>query len=535
MNMVERWVAVGPRFLLALRRAAVAAVAAVLVSGSLALGGCDVDSFLDPSEVGRYENTPVVLPILQRLDVIEEPEEMIAGLSEIRSEDLIPEIREYVMGPGDMITVTIYELISLGAETNQTRRIDELGFIRLPVIGQIKAAGQTTKQLEQRIVTILDTEMGVLRDPIVTVIVQEGRQRTYSILGTAGSGTYTIVQNNFRLLDAIALAGGLPVLTEKLYVIRQVPLAPEVEQGFLPATPEGEAMPAPEGGAAQPGAQPGAPGGQVLDPGALIERLSAGLEPDPNAAAQGQPPRAPQPPAAPLTQALDRSTTAADGRFINVNGKWVWVEAQATPGTLAQASTNAADSQVLSQAELSAQIAEGTLPPPSQLVTQRVIEVDGEALMRGEATQNIVVRPGDVIRVPTPLTGNVYVGGSGISRPGTYGLPGDQKLTLKQLIISAGGLSPVGIPERVDIIRRLGKYQEAYLRLNYRAIAEGVQPDIFLKPDDTITVGTNVFASHLAVIRNSFRSSYGFGFLLDRNFGSDIFGASPESLGGRGL
>ena len=36
------------------------------------LVGCEVDSFLDPSVVGRWERTPVVLPILDRLDVIEE-------------------------------------------------------------------------------------------------------------------------------------------------------------------------------------------------------------------------------------------------------------------------------------------------------------------------------------------------------------------------------------------------------------------------------------------------------------------------------
>lgn len=484
--------------------------------------GCDVDSFLDPSETGRYENTPVVLPILERLDVIEEPEQMIAGLSEIRSEDLIPEIREYVMGPGDVITVTVFELVNPGVETVQNRRIDELGYIRLPIINQIKAAGLTTKQLEDKIIDILENQMGILRDPLVTVIVQEGRQRAFSILGATGSGTYTIVQNNFRLLDALALAGGLPPDTDKIYVIRQVPLAPEVEQGFAPVTtPEAPAQPGQPGepGAARPdGEQP------ALDPGALIERLSQGLEPGQQTPGTPGRPDAEQPPvqpSPPLTQALEQPQQA-EGRFINVNGKWVWVESAA-----AQQAQGGVNGEQQPQ-----QVDDGGLPPPEQLVTQRVIAIDGDALLRGEATQNIVIRPGDVIRVPDFLVGNVYIGGPGISRGGTYALPGEDKLTLKQLIISAGGLSPVGIPERVDLIRRLGKQQEAYVRLNYRAIAEGVQPDIFLKPDDTITVGTNVFASHLAVIRNSFRSSYGFGFLLDRNFGSDVFGASPESVGG---
>jgi protein involved in polysaccharide export with SLBB domain len=166
------------------------------------------------------------------------------------------------------------------------------------------------------------------------------------------------------------------------------------------------------------------------------------------------------------------------------------------------------------------------------MVTQRVIEIDAEALERGEARYNIVIRPGDVIRIPFNVVGNLYVGGH-IARPGTYSLPGEKTLTLRQLIISAGGLDPVAIPERVDLTRRLGKGQEATVRLNMRAIFEGVQPDIFLKSNDTINVGTNAIAGFASVIRNSFRFSYGFGFLLDRNFGSDVLGVAPGTGTGR--
>jgi hypothetical protein len=49
-------------------------------------------------------------------------------------------------------------------------------------------------------------------------------------------------------------------------------------------------------------------------------------------------------------------------------------------------------------------------------------------------------------------------------------------------------------------------------------------PDVYLKPDDRINVGTNFWAYPLAVVRNGFRVSYGFGFVLDRNFGDEVFG-----------
>ncbi len=48
-----------------------------------------------------------------------------------------------------------------------------------------------------------------------------------------------------------------------------------------------------------------------------------------------------------------------------------------------------------------------------------------------------------------------------------------------------------------------------------------------------MNVGTNFWAYPLAVIRNGFRASYGFGFLIDRNFGNDIFGAPPTNTVGQ--
>jgi len=45
-----------------------------------------------------------------------------------------------------------------------------------------------------------------------------------------------------------------------------------------------------------------------------------------------------------------------------------------------------------------------------------------------------------------------------------------------------------------------------------------------LKPNDIVNIGSSGISTPLAVIRNGFRASYGFGFVLDRNFGTDVFG-----------
>jgi hypothetical protein len=119
-----------------------------------------------------------------------------------------------------------------------------------------------------------------------------------------------------------------------------------------------------------------------------------------------------------------------------------------------------------------------------------------------------------------------------VNRPGTYSLPGIGKITLAQAIAASGGLSAIAMPERVDLTRRVGPNHQATIRLNLRAIFEHTQPDIFLKPEDTINVGTSFWAFPWAVARNGFRVTYGFGFLLDRNFGNDVFGAPPTNIGG---
>lgn len=163
-----------------------------------------------------------------------------------------------------------------------------------------------------------------------------------------------------------------------------------------------------------------------------------------------------------------------------------------------------------------------------KVVAQRVIRVPYKQLLDGDSSVNIVIRPGDVIRVPSPPVGEIYVDGQ-VNRPGVYNIPQVGRLTLTRVITAAGGLSNLAIPERVDLTRVVGDGQQAIVRLDLRAITEGTQPDIYLKPDDRINVGTNFWALPLAIIRNGFRANYGFGLVVDRNFGSDIFGVPPEA------
>ncbi len=476
---------------LATKRLAMGFTTLALLAG---LSGCEAHSWMDPSVVGRWQRTPVMLPILEQLDVIDEPDSSPPGLSQVRDEDLVNTVSEYVIGPTDLMTVTVFELIVPGVESVQTRRVDRLGMVRLPVIGPIKAEGYTPSQLEQYIAQTL-ADKGVLKDAVVSVIMQEERQNTFSVIGesnyaSTAIGTYTITGKDFRLLDAMSLARGVPGQIKKLYIIRQAPLPSEVYQTPALGPDRTTGQTAPESDR------------PPTNPADLIDDLMQGIEPapgqSPSAApgvASGLEPGVGQAPPASLEAGLDAGPPSM--RWVNVDGQWKQVPADRV--------SDAADA---------------TSTP---LIAQRIIEVPYDKLLEGDTRYNVVIRAGDVIRVPPPVLGNIYIGGA-ISRPGTYQLPGDRDLTLKQLVFAAGNLSPTAIPERVDLTRRIGKNEEAIVRLNLREIFQGTQPDLFLKPNDTINIGTNFLATPLAVFRNGFRTSYGFGFVLDRNFSEDVFG-----------
>jgi len=410
---------------------------ALLVS-LLATTGCESDGFLDPTLVGRWERTPIRMPILEEIDLARKFETGSVPISPVRPADLQPDVQEYV---------------------------------------RVKAAGLSPSQLEQEIIDILQKE-GVMEEATVSVVVQQSRQNLYSIIGAPeeGStrfGTYLIPQPEFRLLEAIALAGGVNNGIKQLLIFRQTPLT-----------------------GATAGETPGEPGGsrRTTPAPSTTDDLLDGIL-DPGAAAGSADNDRSSPPAG-VESGLER--TDASPRWVYVDNKFVKVEGSG--GDENQDDVNL-----------------------SNMIAQRVIEVPYDKLINGDMRYNVVVRPGDTIRVPNQSAGFVYVMGQS-NRPGAYTVPGEKNLTLKQLIASSGGLSGLASPERTDLIRRTEGNQEVTLRINLAAIFHGTEPDIFLKPNDIVNIGSSGISTPLAVIRNGFRASYGFGFVLDRNFGTDVFG-----------
>jgi len=485
--------------------------------GAMFLGGCTWDSFMDPSTVGRWEKTPTRVPILQTIGAIEDPSKQWVDISDITPDDLIPETDIYRVGPGDFLDLTIWDLITRSQAEVLPRQIDQNGYIQIPQLGRIFVSNMT----ETEVADAIGVKMAPLvADPLISVVVQQRRQQIFHLTGNVGApGPYSILNADFRILEALIAAGGFPEFTPELYVIRQVPLN-DGASTIIPENPNDLNL------NSRP--EDNSPSGEslldVIDdlsaPGMMSgSRSGSGNGLVPNMGISQPSNDEPMidlidssPISTPVSNNSDSETAPTAPRWRFHDGRWV------------RESTPIAARRTIES--------EGGMHPVDsrgELFTQRVIRVPVQPLVSGDARYNIIIRPGDVIRVPPSATGFYYIRGE-INRPGAFNLPAVGKLTLMRAIAAAGDLGPTAVPERVDLTRIVGPNEQATIMLNLRAMAEGTQPDIYIKPDDMINIGTKFWATPLAVIRGGFRSSYGFGFLLDRNFGNDVFGAPPTNL-----
>ena len=99
-------------------------------------------------------------------------------------------------------------------------RVDADGNIVFPILGKIKVAGKSLKQVSDMIAGMI-SEGGYIRDPQVSI---EFLNFKYTMLGAIGSGTYSVDGDRITILEAIAKAGDLPnrARLDRIAVIRTV-------------------------------------------------------------------------------------------------------------------------------------------------------------------------------------------------------------------------------------------------------------------------------------------------------------------------
>jgi polysaccharide export outer membrane protein len=121
----------------------------------------------------------------------------------------------YVIGPSDMLTVTVWKEPTLSG--NILVRPD--GMITMSLIGDVQASGLTPLQLADQITAKLKK---FIQDPNVSVVVGEVRSKVIYLLGEVGKKGPVEMTSGMTLLDAIAAAGGLTdyANAKKMYILR---------------------------------------------------------------------------------------------------------------------------------------------------------------------------------------------------------------------------------------------------------------------------------------------------------------------------
>ncbi len=108
----------------------------------------------------------------------------------------------YVLGPDDSVQVIVYGQ----SEFNVTTRVKADGTIVMPLIGIVKASGETNITLA-KVVTDKLVAAGFLKDPLVNVEVGSYISRSVNIAGAVGSPGIVPLDRPYHALEALLKSG----------------------------------------------------------------------------------------------------------------------------------------------------------------------------------------------------------------------------------------------------------------------------------------------------------------------------------------
>lgn len=113
--------------------------------------------------------------------------------------------REYVLGAGDIVKISVFQNPDLAVET----RVSESGAITFPLVGAVPVGGLSIQAAEQLIAKML-REGGFVLQPQVNALVMQYRSSQVSVLGLVNRpGKHPLELASNRVTDVLALAGGI--------------------------------------------------------------------------------------------------------------------------------------------------------------------------------------------------------------------------------------------------------------------------------------------------------------------------------------
>jgi len=109
----------------------------------------------------------------------------------------------YRIGAGDQIRIDIFNVPELSREY----RVDALGNINMPLVGQLSISGYDQGEAEAAIAAAYSERY--LRNPQVSISVIEFRSQQFTAIGALSSPRIYNIDRRVTLMEAIAMSGGL--------------------------------------------------------------------------------------------------------------------------------------------------------------------------------------------------------------------------------------------------------------------------------------------------------------------------------------
>jgi protein involved in polysaccharide export with SLBB domain len=411
-----------------------------------------------------------------------------------------PTRSDYQIHPGDLLEVTISDLVGDSQFYPLPVRVLEDGSVRLPLAGPVTVAGLSFPEAEQVIFATYSSQ-GLLKKPLVTVALKDTRKVRVFVLGAVNKpGQYELNAGESDMLSALVAAGGLTTdantvieVRRRVQTDRNANAGRQVEQAEAPPVREAPVAPVRRAVYAETvnSTPPAARQPVVTSPYNTIHYP-------------------PPPPPSDDEEAASPQITLSLASMDEVIPEKAPFGSEATAKALP---AGPADLPIDEPPQKPARVRTprvASIAPTSLMSIDQVIHLDltneaaKQKLARGFYLQN-----GDTITIEDRKTKPIYVVGM-VNKPGEYPMPVDRDVRVLEAIGVAGGVDRASLPNKALIIRqRPDGSGVVTVRIDLDKAKRDNAENIRLMQGDTLSVEETPASFTRGLLRSAIRFGFG--------------------------
>ena len=188
--------------------------AGILIAAAVALQGCAIAPGMTMQEPGELPEGKIVRVETLTMDLLNRLEAQHRTEVQALAEEFAVRREEYMIGPGDVVQVTVWDHPELtipagsfrDAETSG-QQVGEDGYMFYPYVGMVKAAGMNVAALRDVLTQRLSR---YIQNPQLDVRVVDYRSKRVYVVGEVRNpGVLKLDDLPMTIADAISLSGGL--------------------------------------------------------------------------------------------------------------------------------------------------------------------------------------------------------------------------------------------------------------------------------------------------------------------------------------